>query len=50
MQAYTAKEYRLLLAQSGFEEVRFFPALTGEGTKGESDFCVIVARKPGGGA
>jgi SAM-dependent methyltransferase len=45
MQAYTTEEYRALLAESGFEETRFYPSLTGERPVPD-DFCVIIGRKP----
>jgi SAM-dependent methyltransferase len=45
LQAYTDEQYRFILAESGFEEVEFYPSLTGN--KVEGDFFVVIGRKPG---
>jgi hypothetical protein len=34
-----------LLAECGFEDVKFFPSLTGAEDESQSDFMVIVAKK-----
>ncbi len=44
MQAYSDDAYRALLAECGFDNVRFLPSLSGEG-EALGDFIVIVARK-----
>jgi len=46
-QAYTDDEYRLMLHEKGFEDVRFFPSLTGEEDENQKELFAIVARKPG---
>lgn len=45
LQAYTNSQYRSLLENCGFMDVRFFPALTGTEDISQPDFLVIVARK-----
>ena len=45
MQAYTDKEYRVLLAESGFGEIEFHAAMGGGGDERESGLVVITARK-----
>ncbi len=45
MQAYTDAEYRGLLAECGFGEIRFRAAMVGGGDEGESGLMVVVARK-----
>jgi SAM-dependent methyltransferase len=47
-QGHTDKGYRALLAECGFEDIRFFPSLTGETQRAARDLCVIVGRKGGG--
>jgi hypothetical protein len=45
-QAYTDEEYRSLLDECGFEEITFFPSLTGEQPPNQYWMQhVIVARK-----
>ena len=44
-QAYTDGEYRALLAERGFEEVRFLPSLTGSEEGAHPGLFAIVARK-----
>jgi len=34
-----------MLAECGFEDVEFFPSLTGEEDESQSDLMAIVARK-----
>jgi len=46
-QAYTDAEYRSLFAECGFEDVKFFPSLTGTENKSQSEMMVIVANKRG---
>jgi SAM-dependent methyltransferase len=48
-QAYTDEEYRTVVEECGFEEVEFFPSLTGEEDEQQEEFFVLVARKPAGG-
>lgn len=48
MQAYSEDEYRDLLHERGFADVRFYPSLTGTPDPDQNDFCVIVARKQRG--
>jgi hypothetical protein len=45
LQAYTNSQYRSLLENCGFMDVRFLPALTGAKDISQPDFLVIVARK-----
>jgi SAM-dependent methyltransferase len=45
MQAYTDEQYRLILAESGFKEVEFYPSLTGKTDEG--DLFVVIGRKVG---
>ena len=44
-QAYSNTRYRSLLAESGFEDVKFLPSLTGMEDELQSEMMVIVARK-----
>jgi SAM-dependent methyltransferase len=47
MQAYSEAAYRDLLRTRGFVDITFYPSLTGTPEPSTSDFCAIVARKPG---
>jgi len=47
--AYTDEEYRTVVEECGFEEVKFFPSLTGEEDEQQEEFFVLVARKSAGG-
>lgn len=44
-QAYSDDEYRSLLAECGFENVEFFPSLTGTNSESQGDLIAVVARK-----
>ena len=44
-QAYTRADYQSMLGECGFEDVEFFPSLTGEEDESQSDLMAIVARK-----
>lgn len=44
-QAYSDGEYRSLLAECGFEDIRIFPSLTGQADESQAHYIVIVARK-----
>ena len=44
-QAYTDAQYHSLLAECGFEDVKFFPSLTGTEDESQSEMMVIVAKK-----
>ena len=44
-QAYTDDQYRTLIEECGFEDVRFFPSLTGVEDKSQKEFFALVARK-----
>ena len=44
-QAYTDKQYRRLVQDAGFDDIRFYPSLIGQPDERQSDFCAIVARK-----
>jgi len=44
--AYTDEQYRDLLAERGFEDIRFFPSLTGAEDESQGDYLAIAARKP----
>ncbi len=44
-QAYPDEEYEALLAAHGFENVRFYPSLTGDPEAKRGDLMVIVARR-----
>ena len=47
LQAYTDAEYRAVLAEQGFADVRFFSSLGGrEGEHAEGEYIAIVAKKP----
>ena len=43
--AYTQQQYLNLLIESGFQELEFYPSLSGETDHSQSDFFVIKARK-----
>lgn len=45
MQAYTDAEYRGLLAECGFGEIRFYPAMGGGKDGGEGGLVVLTARR-----
>jgi SAM-dependent methyltransferase len=45
MRAYTDAEYRALLTASGFDDIAFYPSLTGEAERAHPNLLVIVARK-----
>jgi SAM-dependent methyltransferase len=45
LQAYTKSQYRSVLEDHGFGHVEFYPSLSGEEDKSQSDFIVIVAKK-----
>ena len=45
MQAYTDAEYRALLADCGFGDIRFRPSMGGEGREREGGLVVITSRK-----
>lgn len=49
IEAYDDAQYRALLAQAGFEEIRFHPSLIGEPVDEESQAVnlVLTARRPG---
>ena len=44
-QAYTEAEYRALLSDCGFDDVAFFPSLTGVTDESQLGLLVVVARK-----
>jgi SAM-dependent methyltransferase len=44
-QAYSKTEYRSLLLRCGFDDVEFFPSLTGTKLASQGDLIVVVARK-----
>ena len=44
-QAYTDAEYCSLWVESGFEDVKFFPSLTGEEYESQGGLLAVVARK-----
>jgi SAM-dependent methyltransferase len=44
-QAYPDEEYRSLLTECGFDNVEFFPSLTGTAGEREGDLIAVVARK-----
>lgn len=46
-QGYSDEQYRSLLAETGFEDIRFFPSLTGSEDATQSAFIAIAARKQG---
>ncbi len=48
MQAYTDAQYRSLLLDCGFGDIRFFPSLIGTEDESQSAFMAIVARKQSG--
>jgi len=45
MQAYTDQQYRSLLAEAGFTDIRFFPSLTGVEDESQAGLMAIVSRK-----
>jgi len=45
MQAYTEDQYRNLLEESGFQDIKFFPSLTGEIDPSQPDLFAILAHK-----
>jgi SAM-dependent methyltransferase len=44
--AYSDSGYQDLIAQSGFEDIHFYPVLAGKADEPRSDFFAITARKP----
>ena len=46
MQAYGDQQYRTMLAEAGFVDVRYFPSLTGGEDESQAGLMAIVARKP----
>lgn len=48
MQAYSDQGYRDLLREAGFEQVRFYPSLTGRADGAHEGLFALVARKSGG--
>ncbi len=47
-QAYSNEEYQALLVECGFDQVQFFPSLTGVEDDSSRDLMAIVARPAGG--
>lgn len=47
VQAYTDKEYRTLLEQSGFTVIRFYPSLIGKPDPKQPQLIAILSTKPG---
>jgi SAM-dependent methyltransferase len=47
LQAYTKAQYRSLLVECGFDDVEFFPSLTGNEIASEQNLFVVVGRKRG---
>ena len=45
MQAYTDEQYRSALVERGFDDVRFFPSLTGSEDEAMAALCAIVGRR-----
>ena len=45
MQGYTNEEYDLLLSESGFDEIQFFPSLTGKPDPEQEALIVLTAKK-----
>ncbi len=45
MQAYTEEGYRALLEECGFENIAFYPSLSGDADESQSDFHAILAQK-----
>jgi hypothetical protein len=45
MQAYTNEEYRSLLAECGFGDIRFYPSLGGAGDDPQGDLIAILSQK-----
>lgn len=45
LKAYTEEQYRAVLEDAGFEDVRFHPSLIGTEDASQSDLLVIAARK-----
>lgn len=48
MQAYTSDGYRNLLREGRFEQVRFYPSLTGDMDEAHGQLFALLARKAGG--
>ena len=48
-QAYSDAEYRTLLTDRGFEDIAFYPSLTGERDPMTPNFVAILGKKPNGG-
>jgi SAM-dependent methyltransferase len=46
MQAYTEAEYTSLLVDCGFDEVTFYPSLTGDEKPTQKELIAVVAEKP----
>jgi len=44
-QAYSEQQYRSLLTDCGFEDICFYPSLTGQASEAQEGLVVIVARK-----
>ncbi len=44
-QAYTDQQYRSLLIDAGFDDVRFYPSLIGDKDNSQQELIAIVARK-----
>ena len=45
LQAYTDQEYRVLLTECGFNEIQFYPSLSGDEEDSQQGLVAIVARK-----
>jgi len=45
LMAYTEEQYISILEKGNFEDIEFFPSLTGEEDESQRDFVAIVARK-----
>ena len=45
-QAYSEEQYCRMIRGAGFEDIHFFPSLTGVEDPAQADFFAIVARKP----
>ena len=44
-QAYTDEQYRSLLIETGFEDIRLYPSLTSQAGESQEGLIAIVARK-----
>ncbi len=44
-QAYTNEQYQALLASCGFQDIKFYPSLTGLAEESQKDLLAITARK-----